>query len=429
MKYIFYLSFLIFSITFIPSCNIDDLANPNGPSLEGFVGTKSELQTLVTGSEDLLRQDVSFYYDVVSIIGREYYFFTGSDPRYTGEVLGKGNSTLDRAGFYGTRPYYGRYRNVKNLNLLIEVADKSTLITPAEAKGYKGYAKTMQAYELHLALNLQYKNGIRTDVKDPKNLGPFLSYENSLAEIAKLLDEANTDLQGATFSFTLSDAMKDFATASEFAKFNRALAARIALYQGNNDGALAKLADSFLDLNGDFNKGPARFYSLAGGDFPNNIYRQPDQADAIIVQQSNVSNLQSGDLRGSKFLQRTASLTLDGLSGTHDAFVFKSFEDYVALIRNEELILIYAEANITKNASESLKAINIIRNHHGLANYGGSTSAADLLLEVSNQRRYSLFGEGHRWVDMRRWGRLAELPKDRPDDDVWEQLPRPISEN
>jgi len=49
--------------------------------------------------------------------------------------------------------------------------------------------------------------------------------------------------------------------------------------------------------------------------------------------------------------------------------------------------------------------------------------------EIAKQRRYSLFAEGHRWIDMRRWGRLAELPKDRPNDDVWEKFPRPGSEN
>ena len=76
------------------SCQLDDLPNPNGSSIEGFSqnASKSELQTLVTGIEDLLRQDVGFYYDVVSIVGREYWFFTGSDPRYTGEVLGKGGA-------------------------------------------------------------------------------------------------------------------------------------------------------------------------------------------------------------------------------------------------------------------------------------------------------------------------------------------------
>ncbi|MFQ5448158.1 MAG: RagB/SusD family nutrient uptake outer membrane protein, partial [Saprospiraceae bacterium] len=117
------MKYLIIStvILALASCNIDDLANPNGSSIEGFSqnASKSELQTLVTGMESLLRQEIGFYYDVTSIIGREYYFFTGSDPRYTGEVLGKGESQLDNNGFYGTRPYFGRYKTVKNANVLI----------------------------------------------------------------------------------------------------------------------------------------------------------------------------------------------------------------------------------------------------------------------------------------------------------------------
>jgi hypothetical protein len=30
------------------------------------------------------------------------------------------------------------------------------------------------------------------------------------------------------------------------------------------------------------------------------------------------------------------------------------------------------------------------------------------------QRRYSLLWEGHRWVDLRRFGRIATLPLDAP---------------
>jgi hypothetical protein len=46
-----------------------------------------------------------------------------------------------------------------------------------------------------------------------------------------------------------------------------------------------------------------------------------------------------------------------------------------------------------------------------------------------NQRRYALFAEGHRWIDMRRYGRLNQLPIDRPGDDVWESFPLPANEN
>ncbi len=431
MKIVKYLFFSVFVLAFA-SCDIDDLPDPNGSSIGGFSqdASKSEMQTLVTGIEDLLRQDFGFYYDVTSIIGREYWFFTGSDPRYTGEVLGKGDSQLDNAGFYGTRPYQGRYRTVKNANVLIDAVNNSTQITTEEANAYLGFAKTFQAYELHLALNLQYTNGIRIDVADPDNLGPFVEYQPALAAIQALLQEAAGNLQaaGATFPFTLSSAMAGFDDPASFLKFNRAIAARIALYQGNNSEANKHLGDSFMDMAGDMNTGPARFYSLAGGDFANNLFRPLDQPEGIIAHPTFIADMTANDFRALKVVQRSAELTLDGLSGDYDVNVFKSLEDFIPFIRNEELILISAEANVGTDNTAAVAAINAVRNANNIGDYTGGTSNQELMDEIMYQRRYSLFGEGHRWVDMRRWGRLSELPIDRPDDDVWELFPRPVSE-
>ena len=431
MKLLKYLTISLFMLAFA-GCEIDDIANPNGSSIEGFSkdATKSALQTLITGMEDLLRQETGFYFDVTSIIGREYYFFTGSDPRYTGEVLGKGESQLDNAGFYGTRPYYGRFKTVKNANVLIDAVNNSSLITQQEANGYLGFAKTFQAYEMHLALMLQYENGIRLNVSDPDNLGPFAGYTEALAGITALLNEAANHLQnaGSSFPFSLSAAMAGFDDPAHFLQFNRALAARIALYQGNKSEVLKLVDDSFIDESGDLNAGPARFYSTAGGDFANNIYRVPNQADAIIAHPSFVTDLAPGDDRASKIQMRDEPLALDGLQGTHDVVVYKSLSDFVPYMRNEELILIKAEALVGSNNAGAVVAINVIRHAHGLGDYAGNASDADLMNEIKNQRRYSLFGEGHRWVDMRRWGLLSELPIDRSGDDVWVQMPRPVSE-
>ena len=109
------LKYIIIAALLIPvaSCNIDEMSNPNGSSIEGFAqdASKSALQTLVTGVEDLLRQEYGFYHDVVSIVGRDYYFFTGSDPRYTGEVLGKGGAQLDNAGFLWYQTIFWEIQN------------------------------------------------------------------------------------------------------------------------------------------------------------------------------------------------------------------------------------------------------------------------------------------------------------------------------
>ena len=435
MKYILNIktAFLLACFISFFACEIDELPNPNGPSIEGILldASASQLQTLVTGSEDALRGDISFYYDVVSIVGREYYFFTGSDPRYTGEVLGKGDAVLDNAGFYGNRPYFGRYRTIKNLNVLIDAAMSSSTITDEQLQGYLGFAKTIQAYELHIVNNLQFGNGIRIDVSDIDNLGPFVEYNDALSQILALLDDGLTNLNaaGAEFPFALSSGFAGFDTPATFAQFNRAISARIALYQGNAADAASRVQASFFDPMAPLTTGPGRFYSTAGGDVANNIFRVPLQNDAIIVHPSFLTDAEAGDNRLEKALLRGDTLGLDGLSGTHDVWVFRSMEDQVPYINNEELGLILAESNIGSDNGAAVNLINWVRGNAGLGDYAGGTSDAELIDEVLNQRRYSLYGLGHRWVDMRRYNRLNQLPIDRAGDDVFEQFPRPVSEN
>jgi hypothetical protein len=177
------------------------------------------------------------------------------------------------------------------------------------------------------------------------------------------------------------------------------------------------------------NAGPARYYSAAGGDFANNLFRVPDQADAIIAHPSYVADAEVGDARLEKVrLRPSGTLTLDDLSGDYDVWVFRSLNDPVPYMTNAELILIRAEANIGSNNSAAVDNINLVRSMNGVSDYSGGTSDSELLDEVLYQRRYSLFGLGHRWVDMRRTGKLGDLPLDRAEDDVWEKFPRPVSE-
>jgi len=112
-----------------------------------------------------------------------------------------------------------------------------------------------------------------------------------------------------------------------------------------------------------------------------------------------------------------------------DVFVYTTSTTPVPIIRNEELILIYAEANIQQSdIADAVIALNIIRNAHNLGNYAGAVTQPALLTEMLNQRRYSLYCEGHRWIDIRRYNLLNTLPIDRVGDDVWGEFPIPVSE-
>jgi hypothetical protein len=433
-KFLKYISFCIALMLAVTSCEIQEIEDPNGPSRSALEAntTIGELNNLVSGTESLMRSELGFYYDVTGIIGREYYFFTDADPRYTGEVLGKGEASLDNAGFYGTRPYAGRYAVILNANILITAIGTTTAaLTQEQKNGYLGFAKTAQAYSYLLALNLQYENGIRIDVADDEKLGPFVSYTEALTEISNLLDEANTLLgtSGAEFRFNLSSGFDGFNTPESFASFNRAIKARVEIYRGNKAAALTALDNSFMDLTEDLDLGPSHYYSTAGNDVTNPVYRKPGEAEALIVHPSFAAGIQPGDDRvASKTLARDVASS-DGLSGNRDVALYESLSSPIPIIRNEELILLYAEANIGINNTEAVSALNIIRDAHNLPVYAGATTDAALVDELLYNRRYSLFGEGHRWIDLRRYNRLTTLPIDRAGDDVWVQFPRPIGED
>jgi hypothetical protein len=60
--------------------------------------------------------------------------------------------------------------------------------------------------------------------------------------------------------------------------------------------------------------------------------------------------------------------------------------------------------------------------------YAGALTTDALIDELLVQRRYSLFYEGHRWIDTRRYGRLNQLPLDQPGQTIFDAMPRPIAE-
>jgi hypothetical protein len=163
------------------------------------------------------------------------------------------------------------------------------------------------------------------------------------------------------------------------------------------------------------------------------FFPQNSSGETRVVQPSFITQADAGDTRLGKTPARAASTTQDGLTSSYDFFVYPTNTTSIPIIRNEELLLIYAEAKIqlggAANLADAVTAINKIRAAAGLLPYAGLVTQAALIDEMLKQRRYSLYGEGHRWIDMRRYNRLNTLPIDRAGDDVWTQFPRPANEN
>lgn len=429
--------FFLVGMVLLPSCK-KDIGNLNNPVIEDFLtnATKPQLDNLVVGSESGMRNNYELYLDVTGMIGREMYRLTPSDPRYTTDLLGQGaDGSLNNNSFYLTNGWNARYRVVKNCNLLIQATNTTNADIPANVKkGYLGFAKTIKAYQLLLNLNLTYTNGVRVDVADPDNPGPFLEYNESLAAIAALLDEGKTDLTGADVQFTLSAGFaqgnSNFRDAAGLIKFNRALAARVAVYRQQWAQALTALNESFFDLNGSLTTGVYMIYSTGPNDQLNAAFFPQNKNGEVRVAQVNyATDIVAGDNRIGKATLRTATASYGGLSSNRDVWVYTSSTAPTAIVRNEELILIYAEAKIhLSSIPDAIVALNRIRTAHDLPAYAGSVTQAALITEMLYNRRYSLYYEGHRWVDVRRYGLLNTLPIDRAGDDVWEKFPRPFTE-
>jgi hypothetical protein len=417
-------------ILLFTACKKDygDLNNATIESLSNNA-TQSELNNLVSGTESGMRNVLNLYLDDVSIIGRETYRFSNSEPRYVLDLLGGNGSTLNGSNFYITSPWAARYSVVKNCNILIQAATNSTLINNSQKQGYIGFAQTIKAYQLLLNLNLTYSNGIRVNVTNPNNLGPLVSYTDGLTAITSLLDSAKTNFSNATISFTLAG-FAGFSDAPGLTQFNRALAARVSVYQSNWQTALNDLNESFFGLNVNFNTGVYHVFGTGSGDQLNPVFIPQNQTGEVrLAHPSYEAQIAAGDDRAGKATMRTTPASLSGLTSDWDLWVYTSSTAPVAIIRNEELILIYAEANIQlNNLPAAVTAINVIRNGHGLANYSGAVTQPALITEMLNQKRYSLFFEGHRWIDLRRYNLLNTLPIDRPGDQVWTEFPLPVTE-
>lgn len=425
----------------LPACEIELRDDPNAPSITSIAenATVDQLNFLIYGLEASIRDPNGFddYVAATGSVARELYRFD-ADPRNTADLI---NGRLDNNSFYLNSPYSGAYSVVKTANLLLDALENTSTVTDQAKQGYRGVANTFKAQALQRVANMLGTNGIRLDVDDPDNPGPFLSEDASLAAIEALYDEGYAQLQAGTFNFSLGSGYDGFSEPATFALYNRALAARTNLQQRDWAGTLANVSNSFFDKGVTPARGPQFTFSTASGDFLNPLYRIPgNTGNMIFAHPSWVADATPGDLRVDRLTDtrfRADGVTLDtfirdNLNGIYETRKYASSTSPITVISNEELHLIRAEALAqTGKFAESIELINIVRNLAGIGDYSGEDSNKDAIIdEVLRQRRYSLWQTGQRFVDLRRYGRLNAnfLPIDRPGDVISPQFPIPLAE-
>ncbi len=418
------------------ACSFDEITDSNGPSVDGVLqdATEGQLNELLLGVQSSMRNGITVETTTSGIMSREFYLFD-ADPRNTGDILGSKGIQLDNNSFYSTTQWNGNYRAIKNANLLITAANNTGAINEDERNAYTSFAKTIIGHEL-IQIIKSYGTA-RVDINDPENLGPLLSESETLSFVRNLLDEALQELDATSVSFNLSgnNDDQDFT----FREFNRAVAALAAVYDRDGDAALLELEESYLDLTGSLTIGPKHVFGAGGGNQLNGLFKAPsttvenqNNGDNIIVHNSWINDAESGDMRvTSKTAPRPdPNASQDDLSGTHETRLYASQTSSIDILRNEELILLYAEASIlAENFDDAVTALSRIRTSAGLNPYTGVESEAALTAELLRQRRYSLWAENSRLYDVRRYNLASSLPIDRSGDQVFTTLPVPLAEN
>lgn len=438
------------------ACVNDELTVPNyNNPTPGAVEADplSNVQTRANGVLNLARRNLGWNSDA-GLFGRESFSY-GTDSRSTTSFLDA--PAVDPGGL-AAGSWTGFYTTLRAIREFVTVVDSlpAGVYTAQQQSAARGFAHTLEALELSLLISSRDSLGIPVEIKaDPQELSPFVSRDSAYNYIAGTLELARTELHagGSAFAFRLNNGFTGLNTPATFLRFNRALAARINAYRASlgitgcdaprsarcYTAALQNLNESFLDPAGPSSVGAYWVYSAAANEVPNpqnnvtntNLLLHPSigpdaprRADGTF------------DLRYQAKVRRLSAprtLGTGGLSIPTDYApnLYPTQASPAPIIRNEELILLRAEARyFSGDVAGALADVNLIRvGSGGLAPVTGFASQDAFVTELLLQRRYSLLLEGHRWVDVRRFGRLGTLPIDIPGRQfIASRQPVPIAE-
>lgn len=420
------------------ACSLDLSTNPNSPDQIGDNPTRTQVSAAANGMLIAFRPELADMALEAGIVGREALRFDGSDPRFTSELL---HGPLDPGGIaFGGDHWLEEYNTIRTGNNLLAVLPTAQALTAEEQSATSGYVKTLQALNFLLVLDFHTVDSIPIDVGIDVTAppAPFATNAAAYARVEQLLDEGLAELAagGAAFPFKLPGGFLAFNNPATFSLFNRAIRARVSVYQNQFADALTALAASFIDPAIPLDFGAYMSFGTIAGDFTNPLAIDPQNGENFVHPSIETgAQLQAdGVSLDQRFLDKTVSRkpqSLDNLTADLGWTRYSTPTTPIPIIKNEELILLRAEANIgLGNLAAAVTDIDLVRTTSGgLLPYSGTVDQPSLLTELLYNKTYSLLYEGgHRWIDARHYGLLATLPVDRPGDVVFPTYPIPNAE-
>jgi starch-binding outer membrane protein, SusD/RagB family len=416
----------------LAGCNLD-LTNPNNPTVAGaLTNPRAAVTRLVVGVMATYRANRTGEIRAFGSFGRETYYMFITDGRFiTGPLRDwRQNNSFDAGTQWGAR--YGNYRNAYEA---LKIIAATTALTGPEKSDASGVLKTFIALDMLHVIEARGAIGAVVDMTDdPNAVNPIVSQDSAYKWISAKLDDAAADLAagtGGTFFFPMpfSTAGASMNNTAGFTQFNRAIKARVEAKRGSLGCGSACYTTALTALTGTWianitvgnrDNGVSNIYSTAAGDAPDDVgfngstgndeYVHPgiDSIPGVAADaryQRKVSNCPASSPRSEV-----------GVNATHRPCTYATNVTPIPIVRNEELVLLRAEAEWftgdTAGAHADIAAVRTVS--------GGATPAikfatpavdSEFVQELLLQRTLSLYQEGQRWPDYRRFGRLADLGK------------------
>ncbi len=415
----------------LAGCNLD-LTNPNNPTLGGALSNpRAATSRMIVGVLSTYRVNRTDQIRAFGTFGRETYYMFITDGRF---ITGPLRDWRQNNSFDAGTQWAGRYGNYRNAYAAMAIVNATTALTDAEKHGALGVLKTVIALDLLHVIEARGPIGAVVDMTDDVNaVNPVVSQDSVYSWISAKLDEAQTDLAaaGTTFYFPIYSGfgVGVASTPAGFTQFNRAIKARVEVKRGSlgcatcYNTALTALGGTWIaDLTAaNRDNGVYTIYSTAAGDAPNTVAFTGSAGSDEYVHPliDSIAGVATDDRYRRKISGCPASSPRSevGVSSSHRPCTYASTITSIPIIRNEELVLLRAEAEwFTGATAAAIADLAAVRAQSGATNGGTAAVAfaapannADFTTELLLQRTLSLYQEGHRWPDYRRFGRLAAL--------------------
>jgi hypothetical protein len=419
------------------ACSLD-ITNPNAPTQSGaLTNPRDAASREIVGVFATYRDNRAEQVRDLGSYGRETYYMFITDGRW---ITGPLRDWRQNNAFTAGSQWAGRYQNYRNAYAAMQLINSTSALTPLEKAGALGVLKTFIALDMLHVIEARGAIGAVVDMTDDVNaVLPIVSEDSVYKWISAKLDEAKADLDtpNASFFFPMHSGFSAFGVAATtpggFGQFNRALKARVEAKRGSlgcgapcYTTALTALGGSWIaDLTAaNRDQGVYVIYSTASGDVLNTSSFAANGDLYVHPLIDSIAGVGLDDRYRRKVAIANPACTTPyiartevGVTGTNRPCTYASNVAPIPIIRNEELVLLRAEARrFTGDPAGALTDLAAVQANSGATNGGTAavkfaTPATDdeFVQELLLQRTLSLYQEGQRWVDHRRFNKLAEL--------------------